>query len=174
MVNVRLAGEDRTARAVIRDEALRLFARQGADAVTVREVAAAAGVSPALVMRHYGSKDGLRKVVNDHVVATLEAMFEALTGAADPFAADQAALPNLAEAVLANLPHDSEIPRYLGRLLLDDGPAGARVFTRLHQDAAGALAGLVARGLAAQGDDPAVRAAVLLVNDLGAILLRKR
>ena len=43
---MRSAADDRTARAAIRDEALRLFAAQGPDAVTVRQVAAAAGVSP--------------------------------------------------------------------------------------------------------------------------------
>ncbi|MFK4547934.1 AcrR family transcriptional regulator [Streptomyces tendae] len=38
--------EDRTTRAIIRDEALRLFADQGPDRVTVRQIATAAGVSP--------------------------------------------------------------------------------------------------------------------------------
>jgi AcrR family transcriptional regulator len=169
IVNVRSPAPDRTARAAIRDEALRLFAQRGANGVSVREVAAAAGVSPALVIRHYGTKEGLREAVDEHVVATLEAMLGALVGAADP-----AALPSLAEAVLAKLPRDSDVPRYLGRLLLDGRPAGSRLFGRLHQVARGALTALSARGLATTGADPEVRAAVLLVNDLGAILLRER
>ncbi|MEO7078692.1 MAG: helix-turn-helix domain-containing protein, partial [Rhodococcus sp. (in: high G+C Gram-positive bacteria)] len=37
--------DDRTARARIRDEALRLFAERGPDAITMRDIAAAAGVS---------------------------------------------------------------------------------------------------------------------------------
>ncbi|HEX8936538.1 MAG TPA: helix-turn-helix domain-containing protein [Pseudonocardiaceae bacterium] len=49
--------DDRTARARVRDETLRLFGERGPDAVTVRDIAAAAGVSPALVVRHYGSKE---------------------------------------------------------------------------------------------------------------------
>ena len=46
---------DLTAKAVIRNTALRLFAERGPDGVSVREIAAAAGVSPALVIHHYGS-----------------------------------------------------------------------------------------------------------------------
>lgn len=66
--------DDRTSRAVIRDEALRLFAVSGPDAVTIRDIARAAGVSPALVVRHYQSKDGLRDAVDDHVARVLEAV----------------------------------------------------------------------------------------------------
>jgi hypothetical protein len=40
------------------DEALRLFGNHGPDAVTLRDIAAAAGVSPALVVRHYGPRMG--------------------------------------------------------------------------------------------------------------------
>ena len=58
-------------RARTRDEALRLFSKHGADAVTVRHIMAAAGVSPALAIRHYGSKDGLREAVDDHVARSL-------------------------------------------------------------------------------------------------------
>ncbi|MEP7368844.1 MAG: helix-turn-helix domain-containing protein, partial [Dermatophilaceae bacterium] len=57
---------DLTARANIRNAALRLFADRGQDSVTVREIAAAAGVSPSLVVHHFGSKDGLRAAVDAH------------------------------------------------------------------------------------------------------------
>jgi AcrR family transcriptional regulator len=45
--------------AAILDAAWRLFARSGPDAVTLREVGAAAGCSHALVVRYHGSKDDL-------------------------------------------------------------------------------------------------------------------
>lgn len=62
--------DDRTARARIRDEALRFLAERGPDAVTVRDIAAASAVSPTLVA-HYPSKDGLRSADNDLAVVIL-------------------------------------------------------------------------------------------------------
>src|SRR4051794_30116737 len=73
------AADDRTARAIIRDEALRLFAERGPDRVRLREIAAAAGVSPGLVLHHYGSLDGLRGAVDDHVLATFESLLAEAT-----------------------------------------------------------------------------------------------
>jgi AcrR family transcriptional regulator len=54
-------------RAEVRDALVRagieLFAERGPGAVSVREVAAAAGVNHALVFRHFGSKEGLVRAV---------------------------------------------------------------------------------------------------------------
>ena len=44
---------DLTARARIRDAALRLFAERGVEGVTIREIAEAAGVSGGLVRHHF-------------------------------------------------------------------------------------------------------------------------
>lgn len=71
---MRLLPDDRTARARIRDEALQLFAEFGPHAVTVRGIAERAGVSPSLVIHHYGSKDGLRAAVDGHVIQVFEAI----------------------------------------------------------------------------------------------------
>jgi AcrR family transcriptional regulator len=43
----------------IRDAARRLFASRGYDRTTIRGVAAAAKIHPSMVMRYYGSKEGL-------------------------------------------------------------------------------------------------------------------
>lgn len=43
----------------IRDAAVRLFAEQGYAATSVRDIAGRAGVDPALVIRHFGSKEAL-------------------------------------------------------------------------------------------------------------------
>jgi TetR/AcrR family transcriptional regulator, regulator of cefoperazone and chloramphenicol sensitivity len=166
--------DDRTARARIRDEALRLFAERGPAAVTMRDIATAANVSPALLVRHYGSKDGLIEAVDNHVVGTLETLLTAVTSETAEVGMGPSAIPGLIDGMAAHLPVDSAIPGYLSRLLIDGGRVGSALFGRLHQISTEALAAMVAAGVASPGDDPAVRAAFLLVNDLAVLTLRAR
>ncbi|MDN3029014.1 helix-turn-helix domain containing protein [Streptomyces sp. S.PB5] len=63
-----MAKSDLTGRARLRQAALELFAERGFEATSPRAVAAAAGLSPALVTRHFGSKQGLRAAVDEHVL----------------------------------------------------------------------------------------------------------
>jgi AcrR family transcriptional regulator len=168
---MRSAPDDRTARAVIRDEALRLFAGHGPDAVTVRKIATAAGVSPGLVIHHFGSKDGLREAVDAHVLAMFGAMLGELT-TGDLY--DPGAAGSLAEAAVRYLPADSPVPGYLRRLLLAGGDRGRELFRRLYQGSRTALDAMSEAGLAAPGADPAVRAAILMSNDLAVLLIREQ
>jgi TetR/AcrR family transcriptional regulator, regulator of cefoperazone and chloramphenicol sensitivity len=170
MLNMGSIPDDRTARAVIRDEALRLFAERGPDAVTVRQIAAAAGVSPGLVIHHFGSKDGLREAVDGHVLAMFGAMLAELT-TGDLYEPGSAG--SLAEAVVKHMPAGSPVPAYLRRLLLAGGDCGRELFRRLYQGSRAALEAMAEAGLAAQGADPAVRAAILMSNDLAVLLLRE-
>ncbi|MFI1911712.1 TetR family transcriptional regulator [Nocardia sp. NPDC020380] len=62
--------DDLTTRARIRDAAITVFGQEGF-AVGVRAIAAAAGVSPGLVMHHFGSKDGLREACDAWVRETV-------------------------------------------------------------------------------------------------------
>jgi AcrR family transcriptional regulator len=171
MMNMWSPEDDRTARARIRDEALRLFGERGPDAVTIRTIASAAGVSPALVVRHYASKDGLREAVDAYVSAVFEAMLAEVVGSTG---FDQDRVPTLAEMVAARFSTDTAIPAYLGRLLVTEGPTGSTLFRRLYDVSRAALAQMTAAGLAREAPDPLVRAAVLLVNDLAVLILRDR
>jgi len=164
--------EDRTARAIIRDEALRLFADRGPDGVSVRQIAAAAGVSPGLVLHHFGSKEGLRQAVDEHVLGLFDQMLAGMTGEHAGDLYDPAASGSVAEAVAKHLPADSPVPGYLRHLLLADGDAGRELFRRLFRLSAATLDALAAAGMATPGSDPAVRAAFLLSNDLAVLLLR--
>jgi TetR/AcrR family transcriptional regulator, regulator of cefoperazone and chloramphenicol sensitivity len=170
---MRSAESDLTARAQIRDRALELFAAKGPDAVTVRSIAAAAKVSPALVIHHFGSKQGLREVVDSHVASVFDNMFAAAT--ADPellSASGSQASASFAELMLASLPADSPVPAYLRRLLLAGDEAGRDLFRRWYASSAAMTDQLIEVGVLRPTDDPAVRAAFLMINDLAVVLLR--
>ncbi len=164
---------DLTARATIRNAALRLFADRGPDSVTVREIAAQAGVSPALVLHHFGSKDGLRAEVDAFAAKAFDGIFEAvppdelaelLTGGAPK--------GTLAEAFARGFPAGSALPAYLGRLLLTNDPAGAALFAHWYAATRRLLEAMAEMGVARPSEDPDVRAAFFLANDLALILLR--
>ncbi len=170
------AGEpDLTARANIRNVALRLFAERGHDAVTVREIAAAAGVSPGLVVHHFGSKEGLRAAVDAHAAASFDAVFAELDGqdVAEMLTSGEAT-SSVAEAFARAFPLGSPLPAHLRRLLLTEDPAGAALFGRWYAATRRLLDAMVEQGVAAPSEDPAALAAFLLVNDLAVILLRNQ
>ena len=162
---------DRTARAAIRDAALALFAERGHDSVTVREIAAAAGVSPALVLHHYGSKAGLREAVDEHAARTFDAMLEQLGGEGMGEEIVGGGAASLAEAFPAGFPADSPLPAYLRRLLLTGDPVGTALFQRWHALTVAVLDQFEAAGVARPSADRAVRAAFLLANALAVVLL---
>lgn len=167
LVNVRLQPDDRTSRAKIRDAALHLFADHGADAITVRQIAASAQVSPALVIRHFGSKESLREEIDAHVVRTIDAILKVLAEKPSP-----ENLSSVVEAVVQHLPSDSPIPGYVRRLLLEGGHAGRALFRHLFAIGQETVSRLIKEGFAVPGADPRVRAAFLMANDLAVLLLR--
>jgi AcrR family transcriptional regulator len=57
--------DDLTARARIRDAAIKLFTERGIEGASIRDIAAEAGVSSGLVRHHFGSKQALREAC-DH------------------------------------------------------------------------------------------------------------
>lgn len=108
------SASDLTARARIRDAALARFGTDGIAGTSVRAVAADAGVSPALVVHHFGSKEGLRQACDDHVLEAIRSGGEAASEA-------------LGEVLQAATP----VRRYLARALLDDTPAAGALFAEI-------------------------------------------
>jgi len=116
------AFEDLTARARIRDAALRYFTECGFDRATIRDIARAAGVSPGLIRHHFGSKDELRKACDAYALEALHAYAErAMTdeGLNDP--------ETIAEARDPLRPSE----RYLARALIDESEAAAQIFDEM-------------------------------------------
>jgi AcrR family transcriptional regulator len=106
-----------TRSADILEAAVAEFADRGFGAATVRGIARAAGVSPGLVLHHYGSRDGLRQACDDHV-------FDTLTEAKRANAAGgTAALP-----VMLASPRMRVYVHYLVASLVDPSDHGQRFF----------------------------------------------
>jgi len=81
MLNMR--SEDLSTTARIRDAAVEQFGEHGFD-VGLRVIAKAAGVSAALVIHHFGSKEGLRKACDDFVAESIRASKSETIQSSDP------------------------------------------------------------------------------------------
>jgi AcrR family transcriptional regulator len=163
-----ISPDSRTTRAIIRDESLRLFAERGSDAVTVRQIAAAAGVSPALVIHHFGSKKGLRAAVDSYVNGVFDVLFQQMS-TFDWHG--EGAEVSLAELMLRQLPSDSPIPAYLRRLWLSGEEPGLMIFRHWHELSCRMMDRLAESGALRPSGDPVVRSAFAMVNDLALLLL---
>lgn len=152
------AFEDLTARARIRNAALRYFTEYGFDRATIRDIARAAGVSPGMVRHYFGSKDELHKACDTYALQALHAYVErAMTdeGLNDPTL--------IAEAQDPLHPYQ----RYLARALIDESEAAAQIFDEMV-----VVTERVLRQIDKQRPDPPVadlraRAAVTLAMALG-------
>jgi hypothetical protein len=122
-------------------------------------------------MHHFGTKAGLREAVDEHVGRTFDAILDHLGDAqmGDVIAGGEAT--PLAEAFVAGFPVGSPLPDYLRRLWLTNDPVGDRVFHRWLAVSDRVLVALEEAGIALPSKDRRVRAALLLVNDLAALLL---
>ncbi|MFJ4902160.1 TetR/AcrR family transcriptional regulator [Streptomyces sp. NPDC088727] len=137
-----VAHEDLTGRARLRRCALELFAERGFEATSTRAVAAAAGLSPALVTRHFGSKQGLRAAVDEEVLGRIG---EALAGAGAG-ARSGDLMASLGDVSAQLFGADPVLRGYLRQVLLEDSEASADLFARLLRGARGELERLAAAG----------------------------
>jgi AcrR family transcriptional regulator len=115
------SAEDLTARARIRDAAIRLFTERGMEKTSILDIAQAAGVSGGLIRHHFGSKDGLREACDAHVFDELLKFKEDVLakGIADP-----GFLPAFDARQLL-------FRRYLGRAMIDGSEAAAAQFVEI-------------------------------------------
>jgi AcrR family transcriptional regulator len=160
--------QDLTAKARIRDCALELFASQGVAATSLRSVAKEAGVSPGLVVHHFGSKEGLCRAVDEAVVRRIEvALGEVpLDGSGgDPFAERR-------EMITALLQGQPVLCDYIGRALSEDTEASAALFHRLFESARRDRA-LVKAGVMRAKSDPFWRVIHQMLLIVGPLMMRR-
>ncbi len=149
---------------------MQLFAERGAAQVTIREIASAAGVSPSLVIHHFGSKDGLKDAVDVRAIALVERFVAELL---DPSQGGSTAT-SLAAVFAERFEQEPLLPAYMRRLLVDGGPAAESLFRSLFHATVSGLASLEELHLVRPAVEARVRAAFLLVNDLAVVLLREQ
>jgi AcrR family transcriptional regulator len=118
-------------------------------------------VSPGLVIHHFGSKENLRAVCDEHVLRVIrEAETDAFTRQAPADWLHQ----------LAALDDYAPLVGYLVQALLAGGDLAATLMQRMTEDAEEYLADAVAAGTIKPSRDPAARAAWLVDVGIGAVL----
>lgn len=138
-----------------------MVAERGADALSARAVATAAGVSAGLVIHHFGSMEALRTACDEQVVSVIRTRKLAAftgTGTADVMAA-------LREEGMGHY------AAYLAAVLADDSPAVSSLVDEMVTDALAYLERGVASGMLRPSADPRGRAVVLTLWNLGALMM---
>ena len=154
---------DITTAARIRQVALELFAAEGVAGTSVRAIAAKAEVSPALILHHYGSKDGLCQAVDEFAVAFVG---EVLDNFAQHGATEEGA------KAFTRLAEQPALIEYMSRSIVAGGPAGEALFAKTATMGIDSFTEMQAAGLIRDVEDPQMVALYLLAADLGMMLLR--
>lgn len=156
---------DLTRRARIRDAALKLFAAKGFEKTSVKSIAEASGVSPALVIHHYGSKAELRRQCDEYVITTM--INDRVEAAEDPSS-------SLVQDLLAAVDTVGPELNYIARMIIEPGEAGDELFERLIDSTERNLAEGRQAGSITRASDPKVTALLVTVFGLTQFLLRDR
>ena len=162
------ASGDLKAKTRIRDATLALVAERGTARTTVRAIAERAGVSPALVLHHFNSKQGVLDEVSSWVLETLKAATRepsVVATAADAHEKRQVALDRL----LDQLP---QLGGYLRQMLPEASPDGLRWFREATRITEEDLTRRERVGMARRSSDIQAESAMLVILSTAPILLR--
>jgi AcrR family transcriptional regulator len=152
---------DLTATARIRDAAIEQFGQHGFG-VGLRTIAEAAGVSAALVIHHFGSKDGLRKACDDHIAD------EILTAKSETIQSND---PATWFAALAEMESFAPMMAYLLRSMQSGGDLATMMWRRMIDNVEQYMDDGVRAGTIKPSHDPRARARFLALTGGGAFLL---
>ena len=158
---MRSASDDRTAVARIRDAAIEHWGQKGFN-VGLRSVAGSAGVSAALVIHHFGSKEGLRKACDDYIAEEIR------TGKS---ASLQTKDPTDWFAQMAEIESYAPLMAYLVRSMQSGSELAKMLWRKMIDDAEQYLEEGVQNGLLKPSRDPRARAKYLGITGGGSFLL---
>lgn len=152
---------DLTATARIRDAAIELWGQHGFE-VGLRTIAEAAGVSAALVIHHFGSKDGLRRACDEFVAEEIRTEKSETIQSRDPatwFAA------------MAEIESYAPLMAYLVRSMYSGGELAMTLWRRMIDNTGEYMEEGVRAGTVKPSRDPQARAKYLALSGGGAFLL---
>jgi TetR/AcrR family transcriptional regulator, regulator of cefoperazone and chloramphenicol sensitivity len=159
--------DDLTTRARIRDAAIALFGRDGFDRTSIRAVAQAAGVSAALVIHHFGSKDALRAACDAYIVEDFVGRKGDLTGTRPRMAAK-------IQGWLADVEKFRPQIDYLAQMLAADNAAADALFDALLEGTTEMLREQTAAGVVRPGSDPQITALYVTAYGVMPLLLQRQ
>jgi AcrR family transcriptional regulator len=146
----------------IREAAIEQFGEHGFN-VGLRTIAEAAGVSAALVIHHFGSKDGLRKACDDYIAEEIRDVKTAsLTTSADPAGWF---------AQLSTIESFAPMMAYLARSMQSGSDLAKALWRRMADNAEEYLEQGVAAGTLKPSRDPKARAKYLALTGGGGFFL---
>ncbi|REF37713.1 TetR family transcriptional regulator [Thermasporomyces composti] len=165
MMNMRSTSvaEDLTAKARIRDAAVRRYAADGMDA-PLRAIAADAGVSPGLIVHHFGSRAGLRQACDEYVLEQIRRTKSSVIGAQHP--------PGALLSQMAEAEEYAPLVGYVLRCLQAGGKLASDFVEQMVADAIVYIEDGVRSGVIRPSRDPEGRARVLVEMAVGALLLQ--
>jgi AcrR family transcriptional regulator len=138
-----------SARNSILRQAMAVFAARGIEATSLRQVAKEAEVSPALVVHHFGGKEGLVAAVDEMAVGEFGKAYAEAQPAEGP-----ELLRRRAEQTAAVMRKQPEVCAYLGRALVEGTPGSARLFRLMIDGGRAEIDSLAKKGALREDADP--------------------
>lgn len=158
------SASDLTARARIRDAALELFGEHGYERTSLREIAQHAGVSPPLIVHHFGSKEGLRREC-DHLVT------DELFARKDMLRTDSAV--DAIRIWLQDIDSFRPLLTYIARMLISGTEAGGELFAAFLRGTRQMIDEQIESGLMREIEDREAVAAHLTIAGLAPLVLQQ-
>lgn len=158
---MRSASNDRTAIARIRDAAIEQYGQHGFN-VGLRTIAESAGVSAALVIHHFGSKEGLRRACDDYIAEEIRR---------EDSEAIQSTDPATWFAQMARIESFAPMMAYLLRSMQSGGELTKTLWRRMIDNAEQYMEEGVRAGTIKPSRDPKARAKCLAITGGGGFLM---
>lgn len=141
-----------------------VFGSSGVGGTSLKRVAERAGVSQALIVHHFDSKDGLRDACDQRVVEVIRTRKQEMVSEG----------PNLNPlTALTAMEEHRPLVRYLARRLSEGGDRVDALVDEMLADAEEYTADGVSAGMVRPSDDPRGRVVVLLLMSLGVLVLHE-